>query len=57
MCPNLLKHLELKNPFIDIIHNFIPHEASICDDRDPPWINKDKKQTLRRIWLLHCSAA
>ena len=25
----------------NIIQNFIPHEKIICDDRDPPWINKE----------------
>ena len=26
---------------LDIIHNFIPHEIIIFDDRDPPWINNE----------------
>ena len=26
---------------LNIIQNFIPHETIICDDRDPPWINKE----------------
>ena len=26
--------------------NYIPHETIICDDRDPPWINKDIKQLI-----------
>ena len=26
---------------LNIIHNFIPHERVICDDRDLPWINKE----------------
>ena len=24
----------------------IPRETTICDDRDPPWINKDVKQVI-----------
>ena len=30
----------------NIMSNYIPHEAIICDDRDPPWINKDIKQLI-----------
>ena len=26
--------------------NYIPHETVICDDRYPPWINKDIKQLI-----------
>ena len=29
----------------NILHNLIPHEAIICDDRDPPWINS----SIRRL--------
>ena len=29
---------------LSIIQNFIPHETIICDDRDPPWINKEIKK-------------
>lgn len=25
-------------------NNYIPHEASTCDNRDPLWMNKDIKQ-------------
>ena len=36
-----------------IIHNFIPHERIVCDNRDPPWMNNEIKklinETLRRI--------
>ena len=28
------------------IQNFIPHETIICDDRDPPWINKEIKKLM-----------
>ena len=28
----------------NIIRNNISHETVTCDDRDPPWINKDIKE-------------
>ena len=31
---------------LNIIQNFIRHEAIICDDRDPPWINKEIKKLM-----------
>ena len=31
---------------LNIIQNFIPHETVICDDRDPPWINKEIKKLM-----------
>ena len=30
----------------NIMSNYIPYETIICDDRDPPWINKDTKQLI-----------
>ena len=30
----------------NIMSNYIPHETITCDDRDPPWINKDIKQLI-----------
>ena len=24
----------------NIVSNYIPHETIVCNDRDPPWINK-----------------
>ena len=27
----------------NIMSNYVPHETIICDDRDPPWINKNIK--------------
>ena len=30
----------------NIMLNYIPHEASICDDRDPPWINKHIRELI-----------
>ena len=26
--------------------NYFPHETVTCDDRDPPWVNKDIKQLI-----------
>ena len=31
---------------LNIIQNFVPHEAIICDDRDPLWINKEIKKLI-----------
>ena len=31
---------------LNIIQTFIPHEINICDDRDPPWINKEIKKLM-----------
>ena len=31
---------------INVIHNFIPHERVVCEDRDPPWINKEIKKLI-----------
>ena len=28
---------------LNILSNFIPHETITCDDRDPPWFNKNIK--------------
>ena len=28
---------------LNIIQNFIPHETITCDDRHPPWVNKEIK--------------
>ena len=30
----------------NIRRNYIPHETITCDDRDPPWINKDIKELI-----------
>ena len=32
--------------FLNIMRNYIPHETIICDDRDPPWINKFIKKLI-----------
>ena len=31
----------------NILSNYIPHETIICDDKDPPWFNKNIKQLLQ----------
>ena len=31
----------------NILSNYIPHEAIICDDKDPPWFNKNIKQLIQ----------
>ena len=40
---------------MNILSNVIPHEAIVCDDKDPPWFNKaiksliqDKKDTFKK---------
>ena len=30
----------------NIMSNYIPHKTITCDDRDPPWINKDINQLI-----------
>ena len=30
----------------NILSNYIPHETITCDDRHPPWINKNIKQLI-----------
>ena len=30
----------------NIMSNYIPHKTIICNDRDPPWINRDIKQLI-----------
>ena len=32
--------------FKNIMSNYIPHETIICNNKDPPWINKDIKQLI-----------
>ena len=33
---------------MNIMQNFLPDETIICDDRDPPWINKEIKQLIEQ---------
>ena len=47
---NVNEKVNLFNKTIkNIIRNYIPHETIICDDRDPPWINKDIKELIHDI--------
>ena len=34
------------NTIKKIILNNLPHETITCDDRDPPWINKNIKKLI-----------
>ena len=50
------KGLLFNETFLNIIRNFIPHEAVTFDDRDPPWITtRIKKQLTRKISHLNAS--
>ena len=40
---------------LNIIHNFIPHERIVCDDRDPPWINNKIKKLINEKHLSYKS--
>ena len=31
----------------NILSNYIPHKTIICDDKDPPWFNKNIKQLIQ----------
>ena len=31
----------------NILSNYIPHETITCDDKDPPWFNKNIKQLVQ----------
>ena len=33
---------------LNIFHNFIPNKIILCDDRDPPWMNENIKQLIRK---------
>ena len=30
----------------NVLSNYIPHKIITCDDRNPPWINKNIKQLI-----------
>ena len=34
------------NKTIKNMSNYIPHKTTACNNRDPPWINKDIKQLI-----------
>ena len=33
---------------MNIMQNFVPNETIICDDRDPPWMNREIKPLTER---------
>ena len=35
------------NTVLNILSNFIPHEAIVCDDKDPPWFNNKMKELIQ----------
>ena len=39
-----MKSQHIHHNYKNILSNYIPHETITCDDRDPPWINKNIKQ-------------
>ena len=41
-----MKKYILSTTIKNILSNYIPHETITCDDRDPPWINKNIKQLI-----------
>ena len=40
---------------LNIIHNFIPHERIVCDNRDPPWMNGEIKNLINEKNLAYKS--
>ena len=38
----------LNNTLLNIFRNFIPHETVKCKSKDPPWVNKEVKNALRK---------
>ena len=44
---NINEMISLFNKTIEsILSNYIPHETITCDDKDPPWFNKNIKQLI-----------
>ena len=39
----------------NMLPNYIPHETITCDDRDPPWMNKNIKQLIVEEYQEHKS--
>ena len=37
----------LNKTITNIPSNYIPHERITCDDKDPPWFNKNIKQLIQ----------
>ena len=36
----------LSKMLLNVNYNFIPHDAVVCDDRDPLWLNKEIKNLM-----------
>ena len=36
---NVKKVAIFNNTILNILSNFIPHEAIVCNDKDPSWFN------------------
>ena len=53
---NVHEQVELFNKtLLNIFHNFIPNKIILCDDKDPPWINGEIKNLIKRKnWLFQC---
>ena len=50
------EEVELFNKMLlNIFHNFIPNKIILCDDKDPPWMNEEIKNFIKRKnWLFQC---
>ena len=50
------EQVELFNKtLLNFFHNFIPNKIILCDDKDPPWMNDEVKNLIKRKnWLFQC---
>ena len=53
---NVHEQVELFNKMLlNIFQNFIPNKIILCDDKDPPWMNEEIKNFIKRKnWLFQC---
>ena len=53
---NVHEQVELFNKtLLNIFHNFVPDKIILCDDKDPPWMNDEIKNLIKRKnWLFQC---
>ena len=53
---NVHEQVELFNKtLLNIFHNFIPNKIILCDDKDPPWMNGEIENLIKRKnWLFQC---
>ena len=53
---NVHEQVEVFNKtLLNIFHNFIPNKIILCDDKDPPWMNDEIKNLIKRKnWLFQC---